>query len=217
VVKAAAASLPCDCNPATQFDVIGAVALAKSANDNAVHKLAADAFTAGSPGETLTLDSGRYYFEHVTSLGQTKIVATGNVSLYIDGGLDIVGDYQLSLAPGASLDVYVSGNVMQSGAIALGGNPPSAFRLFVGGARAILAASGEETWSGLVYAPTAWVTVSGRTNLSGALFAGSFDHSGDLEVWYGAANHECAPPPPTTTPTPTTPTTPTPPSDPPIS
>jgi hypothetical protein len=216
IVKAAPATLPCDCNPATELDVAGTVALARTANDNAAHGVAATALTAGSSA-TLALDSGRYYFEHVTSLGNTKILAQGNVSIYIDGGLDIVGDYQLALAPGASLDVYVSGNVMQSGVVALGGNPPSSFRLFVGGARAILAASGEQTWSGLVYAPSAWVTVSGRTNVSGAIFAGSFDHAGDLDVWYGAANHECAPPPPTTPPPPPTPPGPTPPSDPPIS
>jgi hypothetical protein len=204
--SAFAVSDPCDCNPATQFDVAGAVAVARTANDNAAHQLTAATFAAGAPA-TLTLDGGRYYFDHVASIGSTQILAKGNVSLYIDGELDLVGDQQLALAPGATLDVYVNGNVGQSGVVALGGNPPSSFRLFVGGARAVLAASGEQTWSGLVYAPSAWVTVSGRTNVSGAIFAGRFDHSGDLDLWYGAAGNECAPPPPTTPP-------PTPPSGP---
>jgi hypothetical protein len=203
---------PCGCDPAAMFDVLAAVADARTSNDDAAHNLAADAFATGAP-PTLTLQTGRYYFEHVTSIGQTKIVADGHVAVYIDGGLDLVGDEQLVLAPGATLDVYVSGDVGQSGVVALGGNPPSSFRLFVGGARAVLAASGDQAWSGLIYAPTAWVTVAGRTNLSGALFAGRLDHSGDFDVWYHAEDNECPPDsPPTTTPPPPNPNPPPPPT-----
>jgi hypothetical protein len=210
---------PCGCDPAAMFDVVAAVEAARTANDDAAHGLSSDAFAAGAPA-TLTLESGRYFFDHVTSIGSTKILAQGNVAVYIDGGLDLVGDQQLALAPGATLDLYVNGDIGQSGVVALGGNPPSSFRLFVGGARAVLASSGDQAWSGLIYAPTAWVTVAGRTNLSGALFAGRLDHSGDFDVWYHADDNQCPPDSPPT-PTPPTPTPPTPnpptPTPPPIS
>jgi hypothetical protein len=58
------------------------------------------------------------------------------------------------------------------------------------------------------------VTVAGRTNLSGALFAGRLDHSGDFDVWYHADDAQCPPdsPPVSNPPTPTPPPTPNPPA-----
>jgi putative adhesin len=185
LVHKAAAADPCGCDPSTLFDVSGAVADARVHNDNAARGVSTGLLAGGAPA-TLSLTAGRYYFGGVTTLGQTQLVVDGAVSLFIDGSLDLVGDDQITVQPGATLDLYVSGIVGQSGRVRSTGNPASAFRLFVGGERAILMASGEQAWSGLVYAPTAWVTIAGRTNIAGAIFAGSLDHSGDLDVYYSA-------------------------------
>jgi hypothetical protein len=177
-------SPPCNCDPATLVDVAAKVAEAQVHNDNAKASVSAGLFSSGAA--TVQLHSGSYYFDHVTTLSATKLVIDGVVAMYLDGQLDLIGDDQITLLPGATLDLYVSGIVGQSGRVDLGGNPPSAFRLYVGGNSAILEASGDQRWSGLIYAPNARVAISGRTTVSGAIFAGQLDYSGELDLYYSS-------------------------------
>lgn len=178
---------PCTCDPSSLLPIAQMVASAASKNDNAGAGLGttgADLVGAG----TLSLDTGTYYFHDVTRVGVGAVAINGAVALYIDGSIAEVGDAQITLAAGASLDLYVSGVVASAGRVVLGDpSHPEAFRLFVGGAGSMMATAGSQVWAGLVYAPQADVTFAGITQINGAVFAKSLAWAGILDVTYGGA------------------------------
>ena len=61
---------------------------------------------------------------------------------------------------------------------------PEAFRLFVGGAGAVVATAGAQQWNGLVYAPQADVRFAGITAVNGSIFAKTLAWDGVLDVAY---------------------------------
>jgi hypothetical protein len=172
---------PCGCE--APYDVRGAVAIARTANDNAAHDLS----PAGIPtvGETeITLPSGRYYLAGLESVGARRVVVTGAVQLYIDGDLSHVGDDRFTLAPGATLDLFVAGALESVGSIELGDpDRPEAFRLYVGGEGRI-AITGSARFAGLVYAPNADLEMAGDAVVEGGLFARNVSYAGTLTIRY---------------------------------
>ena len=192
----------CGCD--APYDVAGAVKIARTTNDNAARGIQAD----GHPrvGETeLALPAGRYYVAGLTSVGVRHLKIDGAVQLYVDGDLEHVGDDVFELAPGATLDLFVAGNVRTVGSVRLGdASRPEAFRLYVGGAGRI-EITGTAELAGLVYAPTADVDMAGTAVIEGGLTAHSISYAGDLTVRYSpvtAQGEKCeeksVPAPPTT-------------------
>jgi hypothetical protein len=180
----APSSPPCGCDAASLLPIAQAVAQAAIQNDNAAHGLATDGASLVGAG-SLTLTTGSYYFEDVTRIGLGEIDIQGNVSVYLDGPSVTVGVGQFSIAPGSSLDLYVSGVLATAGAVALGDpSHPEAFRLFVGGAGSMIATAGAQAWSGLVYAPQADVAFGGVTEVHGSIFAKTLTWGGALDVTY---------------------------------
>ncbi|MGO9000028.1 MAG: hypothetical protein ACLQVI_42420 [Polyangiaceae bacterium] len=206
---------PCACDPSSLLPIASLVTAAASTNDNAAIGLGttgADLLGVGN----LTLPTGNYYFSNVTRVGAGKITIDGAVALYIDGSIDQVGDQQITLNAGATLDLYVSGVIASAGSVALGDpTNPGAFRLFLGGAGAVMATAGAQLWNGLVYAPQADVAFAGVTKLNGALFAKSLTWAGVLDVTYDgiSGSTSCTPsdaPDASSTSSPTAPSAPTP-------
>lgn len=175
---------PCGCDAASIYDVAGAVALARDTNDNAKAGLALDANVLGKTGQTsLTLRSGRYYLGGANAVGKLAVRIEGAVQLYLDGDLTAVGDGQLSLAPGASLDLFVHGALTTVGRATFGDpSRPEAFRLYVGGKNAKISFAGSDSFHGLVYAPEAEISFAGGAVVDGALFAKELSYAGDLTV-----------------------------------
>lgn len=177
------ATSPCGCEGPGLFDVAGAVKAARERNDNGSLPTRADQVFVGAT--TLTLTEGRYFFENMTSVGQTKIVIEGQVHLFIDGSLDLVGKQQIELAPGATLDLYVNGSVATVGDVSFGDAArPEAFRLYLGGVGSALVGAGDRAFHGMIYAPTADLSFAGDTLIDGALYARSLSYAGDLRVRY---------------------------------
>ena len=174
----APAGLPCGCDG---LDVAQEVAKAKDANDNAAHKLPTSMDTIGVAD--LTLTTGRYFFGDMRTIGLSKIHVTGAVSMYLDGDLDDIGAQKFDFAPGASLDLYVSGSVKTIGYANWGDKAqPSAFRLYVGGSEDISLQIGAQIFHGAIYAPKAILKYVGYTKIEGALFAKEVHGIGDLEI-----------------------------------
>jgi hypothetical protein len=173
-----APALPCACGAADRLDVVAEVARAKAKHDNE---------SAGLPsldllGEAnLKLGTGRYYFAGVSTLGDTTIEVSGAVVIYVDGDLDSVGAQNLVLAPGATLDLLVAGDVNLVGDTNFGGEP-GRFRLYVGGNSPVAVAVGDQTFRGSLYAAEAEVSFVGDTKIEGALFAKSLSGVGTLEI-----------------------------------
>lgn len=175
---------PCGCDAQTFLDVPALVEIARTENDNDARGIrAGELFGIGDIA--LTLDTGRYYFEDVATIGRTRLTIAGAVSIYLDGKLAAIGDDMIEILPGASLDLYVSGAVGSVGRIRIGDeDDPSAFRLYVGGDDAVQLGVGVTRIAGTIYAPEARIAWVGDTEVKGAVFARHLDGVGRLDVRY---------------------------------
>jgi predicted acyltransferase (DUF342 family) len=176
----APAAPPCGCDPSTFFDVEGAVDAAAQAT--AGH----ESWTQIGEAE-MHLQTGNYYVTSSTVAGTRKIVVDGNASVFVDGSLASVGSDRWELSPGATLDLFVSGNVLSAGNLTAG-NPddPSAFHLYVGGdSNVAIGAVGETRLAGSIYAPRAIIAYVGDAVITGSIFARSILGAGSLSIEYG--------------------------------
>jgi hypothetical protein len=189
---------PCGCDPASLFDVVGAVNQARTLNDNAARGVPAGA-QLDIGVQRLALDTGRYFFQGVHNIGAGVLDIRGNVSIYIDGSLDEIGAEAIKIETGASLDLYVSGAVRLVGFSPLGDRQsPSSFRLFVGGSDRLSIGAGLQEFFGSIYAPTADLAFAGVTVIWGSLFAKQVIDLGVLAINHGGAVATCTPPAVTT-------------------
>ncbi len=185
---------PCGCDGSKFFDIGVRVAAAKATNDNAKVGIATEVLTVGQ--SAVTLPTGNYYFTKITTVGSQKIRVEGAVALHIDGDLVAAGDQLFELAPGATLDLFVKGNMRSAGDLRAG-EGGAAFRLYVGGDQMVHA--GDQTFHGMLYAPRATVAFAGGTTVYGAVFAKEILYAGSLVVDYRSA---AAPAPTACTPEP---------------
>jgi hypothetical protein len=183
-----APALPCGCGDDQILDIAGKVAEARAKAGNTEGTLPSIDVVGQAD---LTLGSGSYFFEKVSSVGETTWNIEGGVEIFIDGDLDEVGSHNIKLAPGATLDLYVSGSVNTVGDTQFGGEP-GAFRLFIGGKEPIGVSVGNQAFRGTIYAPRAELSFVGDTLIEGTLFAGSVDGVGTLEVRQAGAKAAAA-------------------------
>lgn len=176
---------PCGCDGDGFFDVATAVAAAAPSNDNAAAGLDG---ALSSVGDTeVRLPTGTYHLADAAVVGRTRFVIEGEVSLFVAGHLDAVGDQSFTLADGATLDLFVDGGVRTVGRLSTGSaSDPGAFRLYVGGDDAVVLSVGAQTYHGNIYAPEARIGWVGDTLVVGSLFARTLDGVGRLEIEYGA-------------------------------
>lgn len=193
----APAGPPCPCDPSTFFDVEGAVAAAATATggqsswralgDNEIH-----------------LAGGNYYVTAADVIGRTRIYVDGSASVFVDGSLRSVGATQWKIAAGATLDLFVSGDVASVGTLTAGNAAdPTAFRLYVGGSGTVgVGAIGLSEFYGSLYAPRAAVSYIGDARVVGSIFAKTLLGVGRLTIEYGDGDQQpttCDPDPGTGT------------------
>ncbi len=172
---------PCACDGSNFFDVSKAIADAKVTNDNAAKGVAST--LAGIGAATLKLQSGRYFFDNVAQIGLQKLQVEGAVSIYIEGSLEGIGADIFQLAPGATLDLYVSKTIRTVGYVNLGDKTdPGALRIYLGGDDAVSLSIGAQIFHGTLYAPRAKIIYIGYTIIEGGLFAKELVGVGDLEI-----------------------------------
>lgn len=162
---------PCECDPSKRLDVAGRVAAQGEGVD-----------TTGD----LDVGSGVHVFR---SIQLSKMRVTGDAKVYVAGDITSIGHNQIELAPGASLELFVAGNVTTVGDVTFGDpSRPEAFRLYVGGKDTVtIASAGRTAWNGLVYAPDAEIAFAGSSEVSGALFARDLSYAGTLRVRFAGA------------------------------
>lgn len=173
---------PCGCDAASRYDVASAVAAAKMQNDNVRAGLPLDA-SALVGTSSVTLKSGRYYLSNAQAVGKLTLNVEGAVQLYLEGDIGAVGEGQVKLAPGATLDLFVDGKLTTVGEASFGDpSRPEAFRLYVGGKNAAITFAGRAGFHGLVYAPEADLSFAGEARIQGGLVAKHVSYAGDLTV-----------------------------------
>jgi hypothetical protein len=178
---AAPAGPPCPCQPSQILDVKAKVAAAAQKNDNASLGLPKSLAAIGVA--ILELPTGSYYFNDLKTIGLTRIKVSGAVALHFDGDYLSIGADLIDIAPGGSLDLYVSGVVRTIGYVRAGEkSAPSAFRLYIGGGDRVSLEVGAEIFNGSIYAPTATIVYVGHTVIRGGLFAKDVTGIGNLEI-----------------------------------
>jgi hypothetical protein len=121
------------------------------------------------------------------------MMVTGtNVVLYITGSFDMTGQSELYIAPGASLSVYVGGDMNLSGNGVFNYTMDASHLLFFGlPTSKNIAISGNATFTGVIYAPQANVTLNGGGNntydVVGAIVANTATLHGHFNFHYDEA------------------------------
>lgn len=190
-------TVPCGCAGDDFFDVVAAVDAARQDNDNDAIDLETQLAAVGN--NTLDLSAGTYYLSEASMVGISQISISGSVSLFVDTSIDLVGAETISLETGATLDLFVAGNLATVGNLSVGSEAdPQALRIYVGGQDSIAVSVGEQDFFGSIYAPQAVVEYVGDTRIVGSLFAKSLDGVGALEIAYGSPTqldpNSCLPP-----------------------
>lgn len=166
-----AVDAPCECDPSKRLDV-GA-------------RVAAQGTGVDATGD-LDLGPGAHVYR---SLQLSKLRVSGEAQVYVAGDLASIGHGQVELAPGATLELFVAGNVSTVGSVTFGDpSRPEAFRLYVGGRHTVaIASAGRTEWNGQVYAPDATIAFAGSSDVTGALFARALSYAGSLRVRFAGA------------------------------
>ena len=188
---------PCDCS--APLDVGRLVDAARADNDDALVGLDPRAWRSLVGAGSFELPCGRYYVESIGGTGALRLGVTGHVSLYVGGDVDVTGALLVELADGATLDVFVRGDLRALGASALGDpSRPAAMRIHVGGSGDI-ALTGAAAIAAHLDAPRARLTAPGALLLRGSLFVRAIELAGALEVIWDRAftsiGDDCPPPP----------------------
>jgi RHS repeat-associated protein len=182
VSRIASVAPPCDC---TNLLPIAAMIAAHRppANDNAAIGLSPGAATGSHLGQ-IDLPSGNYYLSRIDSGGgPLTIFAHGETVLYIDGDVTSCNPLSFELDPGATLDLFIAGNVNTSARLTLGSTSnPAHCRAYVAGP--VLDLSAATTIGCNVYAPTASFDTFASGDVYGSLFVGNFRASAKATVHY---------------------------------
>ena len=133
--------------------------------------------------------SGNYSLGMLTMSGQSKFLVTGDTVLYVPGGVDLSGQAQITILPGASLKLYVNGSVRLFGNGVLNLNT-DALHFSVHGMPNCTSIDfgGNAAFTGTVYAPNAHVQMGGGGNnvydCVGAITARSVGMNGHFNFHY---------------------------------
>lgn len=179
---------PCACGEAELLDVGALTAFGRTHNDNAVNRvLTSTTWENGEGPNMISLPCGRYYITRIVTSAQLVIRAEGRTVLFVDGDMTIGGSFNLELADGAEVDLFIKGS-LSVGASARFGSPsaPSKVRTYVGGSGTIVL-SASAVFGGNLYAPRADVVFDASSDLYGALFAKTADFSGSASIHFDSA------------------------------
>lgn len=127
------------------------------------------------PGDT-ELGPGEHYFEAPSTMAGRRLVVSGDATLYLGGSVDELGPDQISLAPGATLDVWVGSDLSRL-------RPVAGVRWFVGGTGIVLVSTGDVA----LYAPRAEVWYTAEATLRGALVVDVFHGVGPVDLIHDAS------------------------------
>jgi hypothetical protein len=166
---------PCPCHDSALLDIAGIVTSAQTNNDNAQLGVSAAALAdmLGSGSAPAGFTCGRYALSSVSIGADFSSAISGRMALFVDGSLTLSSDFAASLAPGAELDVFVTGDLRLSGPGRIGTQArPAALRLYIGGS-APLNISDANPLAVQLYAPRAPIVIptSVLVAVYGSIFA----------------------------------------------
>jgi hypothetical protein len=182
---------PCPCQDSALLDITGIVASAQTNNDNAELGVSAAALAdmLGSGSAPAGFTCGRFALGSLAVGNDFSSAISGRMALFVDGSLTLSSDFGASFAPGAELDVFVTGDLRLSGPGRIGTQTrPAALRLYVGGA-APLNIGDANPLAAQLYAPRAPVVIatSVLVSVSGSIFAARIETQSAYVMHYDRA------------------------------
>ena len=182
----AAGNVACNCDPANLLDVRARVAAARSTNDDAAQSLDPLALDGFTTAQTLQLKRGTLYLSRIAGSAPLTLEVDGAVELYADANVELDSTWTITLAPGASLDLFIAGNVR---AAALGfGDADTAGRLRVyAGGPGTINLEDASLIGGSLYAPSTELVTRGPLEVHGPTFVRRAAPGDELRVHYDAA------------------------------
>jgi hypothetical protein len=156
---------PCHC--AERLDVAAMEAAESLKNDNILRGIDGASLARVSGTTRLELPCGRFRFDSIGGSGILQLVVHGRTAMFVDTQVDLSSiDFQLTLDPGAELDVFVRTNLVLGTKL---GDParPAAVRVYVGGSADIAIQSG--AFGANLYAPTANISIA-TSAVAGSVF-----------------------------------------------
>jgi len=144
-------------------------------------------------GTTLTLgpgDSGKYTEIVLKRDSQPAIleVSGGDVVLHVTGGIDLGQDCEIVVNSGASLTIYVDGNIVSGNNSGFNNkNSPRDFKLFGTGAGQTFEIKAKSDMFGAVYAPNADIVLKASGNIYGSVVSQSFALKSGGNFYYDVA------------------------------
>ena len=145
-----------------------------------------NAYHLGTITSAQTISSGDWQADSVDC--KDSILITGHVRLYVRGDFTTTGQGYLQISPGASLEVYIGGNVKLAGGGVINGSGLAANNQWYGLTSSTdWKVAGGGQWLGTVYAPEASVKFAGNSDSFGAFIANDFTISGGAGFHYDEA------------------------------
>jgi hypothetical protein len=191
---------PCQCADDELVDIEDVVSQGMAQNDNDRIGLAPGDLRNVAAPKQLTLACGRFALDSISGEAEIALRIVGRVVLVVGGDVEAGRKFSLQLEPGASLDLFIGGNLNISGESLIGDNTrPAATRVYVRGAGDI-ALPGTARFSANLYAPRAKITVLALGDVYGAAFGATVASLGPLLAHYDRAvlqaDSDCAVAPP---------------------
>jgi hypothetical protein len=156
---------PCGC--AQRLDIAAMEAAGSVKNDNALLGIDGASLARVSGTVRLELPCGRFRFDSIGGSGILQLVIHGRTAMFVDAQADLsLIDFQLTLDPGAELDVFVRTNLVLGTKL---GDPnhAAAVRVYVGGSADI--AIPTAAFGANLYAPNANLSITTQT-IAGSVF-----------------------------------------------
>jgi hypothetical protein len=119
--------------------------------------------TVGGTDYTYVLGNDNYQMASLSLGGDTKkMIVTGNAVLYVTGDVSMSGKASITIAPGATLKMYVGGSAALNGnGIINQAQYATNFMYYGLPSNTSLSLSGNGTFKGVIYAPSAAFTLNG--------------------------------------------------------
>ncbi len=138
------------------------------------------------------LDTGNYQLSSLSLSGQARVLVRGDAVLYVKGSFAMTGQAQIEIAAGASLKVYVAGDVDLKGNGIMNANVDALkFGLYGLPTCTSIAMGGNASFTGTIYAPQATFSAGGGGNNQydcvGAVIANSISMNGHFSFHYDEA------------------------------
>jgi hypothetical protein len=179
---------PCGCNAGPPLNIAGAVSARSVTNDNASSPSVSAFLAQIDANQTFDWSCGQFYLSQIRTgpLASIEFRIHGQVGIFVDGDVSLGNNLNVSLDPGAELDLVVAGSFSTRGPAFGSQTAPAKVRLWVG-SNTVSVLSDQVQLGTLLYAPQAAFSAGKGLMVNGSLFVRTLSTTGDVRMTYDAA------------------------------